>query len=187
MENYYTYAYLREDKTPYYIGKGKCKTQRHLHPGHYVPIPPEERILILKNNISEDEAIKHEIYLISIFGRKDNNTGILRNLTDGGDGKSGWKASKETCDKISKSLMGRKRTPEQIEKHRMSMLGRKLSEEHKRKIGEGGKGKKMSPETIEKMKVAAKKRGNNRAGTKHSQETKEKMRQSHLKRNKETL
>ena len=86
MENYYTYAYLREDKTPYYIGKGKCKTQRHLHPGHYVPIPPEERILILKNNISEDEAIKHEIYLISLFGRKDNNTGILRNLTEGAEG-----------------------------------------------------------------------------------------------------
>jgi hypothetical protein len=62
------------------------------------------------------------------------------------------------------------------------MIGRKLSEEHKRKIGEGGKGKKMSPETIEKMKVAAKKRGNNREGTKHSQETKEKMRQSALKR-----
>ena len=47
MENYYTYAYLRENKTPYYIGKGKCKTQRHLHPGHYVPVPPKERILIL--------------------------------------------------------------------------------------------------------------------------------------------
>tara|TARA_Y100000389_G_C17195080_1_gene380792 strand:- start:54 stop:614 length:561 start_codon:yes stop_codon:yes gene_type:complete len=182
MKNYYTYAYLRENKTPYYIGKGKCKTQRHLHSGHIVPIPPEERILILKTNISEEEAFKHEIYMISVFGRKDNNTGILRNFTDGGDGKSGWKASKETCDKISKSLMGKKRTPQQIEKHRKSMLGRKLSEDHKRKIGEGGKGKKMSPETIERMKIAAKKRGNNKTGKKHSQETKEKMRQSALKR-----
>jgi hypothetical protein len=60
------------------------------------------------------------------------------------------------------------------------MIGRKLSEEHKKKIGEGGKGKKMSPETIEKMKIAAKKRGNNKTGKKHSSETKEKMRQSHL-------
>ena len=180
MNNYYTYAYLREDRTPYYIGKGKGF--RLYVKKRIVPLPSKDRIIYLKRNLTEQEAIKHEIYMISVYGRKDNGTGILRNLTDGGDGKSGWKASKETCNKISQSLKGKKKTPEQIEKHRMSMIGRKLSEEHKRKIGEGGKGKKMSPETIEKMKIAAKKRGNNRTGKTHSPETKEKMRQSALKR-----
>jgi hypothetical protein len=182
MRNYYTYAYLREDTTPYYIGKGKCGSGRHLHKSHHVPIPPKERILILKDNISEEDALKHEIYMISVFGRKDNNTGILRNLTEGGDGKSGWKASKETCDKISKALTGKKRNPETNEKQRIAMTGRKLTDEHKKNISNGVRGTRHSIEAKMNMSIAAKKRGNNREGIKHSDETKEKIRQAALKR-----
>jgi hypothetical protein len=43
----------------------------------------------LKRNLTEEEAFKHEIYMIAIFGRKDNGTGILINLTNGGDGVPG--------------------------------------------------------------------------------------------------
>lgn len=86
MNNYYTYAYLREDGTPYYIGKGKG--YRYIKE-HSVSIPPKERILFLKQNLTEKEAFKHEIYMISVFGRKDIGTGMLRNRTDGGDGCSG--------------------------------------------------------------------------------------------------
>tara|TARA_Y100000385_G_C13087516_1_gene637119 strand:- start:1327 stop:1890 length:564 start_codon:yes stop_codon:yes gene_type:complete len=182
MRNYYTYAYLREDATPYYIGKGKCESGRHLHKNHHAPIPPKERILILKDDISEDDALKHEIYMISVFGRKDNNTGILRNLTDGGDGKSGWKASKETCDKISKALTGKKRNSESNEKQRIAMTGRKLTDEHKKNIANGVRGMRHSIDAKMNMSIAAKKRGNNREGTKHSDETKEKIRQAALKR-----
>jgi hypothetical protein len=176
--NYYTYAYLRNDGTPYYIGKGKCGTQRHLHKGHTVHLPPENRILILKTNISEEEAFRHEKYMIAVLGRKDLGTGILRNLTDGGEGRSGYTLSEETREKLREKNIGRKRTPEQIEKHRKSMTGKKLTKEHRKNIGDGGRGRKMSEQTIERMKVAAKQRGNNRSGTKHSEETKEKMRKS---------
>jgi hypothetical protein len=48
-------------------------------------LPPIERIIILKNNLTEIEALQHEKYMISIFGRKDLGSGILYNKTDGGD------------------------------------------------------------------------------------------------------
>ena len=89
MKKYYTYAYLREDGTPYYIGKGKNERAWSSH-GKWVNIPARERILFLKKDLTEEEAFKHEIYMIDVFGRKDICTGILRNLTNGGDGTSGY-------------------------------------------------------------------------------------------------
>jgi hypothetical protein len=91
---YYTYAYLREDKTPYYIGKGKgyrayVKHWRSKSKGGYFTPPEKDRILILKQNLTEEEAYKHEIYMINVFGRKDLGTGILRNMSDGGEGMKG--------------------------------------------------------------------------------------------------
>jgi hypothetical protein len=88
---YYTYAYLREDGTPYYIGKGKGDRAYRKHfrskvRGGFFSPPPRDRILILKENLTNEEANQHEIYMIAVLGRKDNNTGILRNLTDGGEG-----------------------------------------------------------------------------------------------------
>jgi len=47
MNNYYTYAYLREDGTPYYIGKGKNK--RVYVKARTVPLPIDKsKIIFLK-------------------------------------------------------------------------------------------------------------------------------------------
>lgn len=95
MDNrrFYTYAWLREDGTPYYIGKG---TERRAYRGggrkrNRQPPKDKSRILILKKNLTEEEAFKHEIYMIALYGRKDLGTGILINLTNGGDGIRGLK------------------------------------------------------------------------------------------------
>jgi hypothetical protein len=82
MVKYYTYAYLRPDGTPYYIGKGCGGRMYHPHRG----LCPKDksRILVLKTGLTEDEAYRHEEYLISVYGRKCDGSGILVNLGPGG-------------------------------------------------------------------------------------------------------
>jgi len=101
--NYYTYAFLREDKTPYYIGKGKGNRAYRRRNKSEVRAPRDKsRIIILKQNLTEEEAFKHEIYMIAVFGRVDLGTGILRNRTNGGEGSSGVIRSDEYRKNISK-------------------------------------------------------------------------------------
>ena len=80
--NFYTYMWLREEGTPYYVGKGK--DNRAIRKG----CPPLDQILI-QPHPSEQDAFAAEMFLIAYYGRKDTGTGILRNRTDGGDGTSG--------------------------------------------------------------------------------------------------
>lgn len=99
---YYVYAYLRQDGTPYYIGKGKNDRAWQKY-SHTVAVPTDlSRIQIIKENMDERDALDFEIELISKYGRKDLGTGILRNKTNGGDGTSGHINSPET--KLRKSL-----------------------------------------------------------------------------------
>ena len=105
MKEYYTYAYLREDRTPYYIGKGK---QNRAFRKHNVKRPPKDRIIFLKQNLTEEESFKHEIYMIAILGRIDLKTGILENKNAGGNGSSGKIYSQQEKEKIRQDVLGRK-------------------------------------------------------------------------------
>jgi hypothetical protein len=133
MKEYYTYAYLREDRTPYYVGKGKGNRINDYH-SKFVKVPPKNRRILLKQNLTEKDAFKHEIYMISVFGRKDLGTGILINRTDGGDNPpknnmAGWNKglkmnfTPERGKKISAALKGKSKSKEHIKKVSESMKG----------------------------------------------------------------
>ena len=174
MNEFYTYAYLRKDKTPYYIGKGK--EDRIYSKQKNINLPRDKsRIIYLKQNLTEEEAFKHEIYMIAVFGRKDNGTGILRNKTDGGEGASGAIRGDEFRRKISETLKGHVVLEETRRKICEAQKGKTHSEETKRKMSEAQKGKTSWNKGKTHSEQTRKKISETLKGKTHSEETKKRM------------
>jgi hypothetical protein len=166
---FYVYAHQRlDDNSIFYIGKGTDKrawTKRG-RSNHWKNIVKKAgyRVLSIKDQMSETDAFTLEKYLIVFYGRADLGEGRLVNLTDGGDGTSGYKPSEESKKKMSESQKGivspnkgntyseetRKKLSD-INKGNRNKLGTKLSEESKNKCSESQRGKKLSEETKNKM------------------------------------
>jgi hypothetical protein len=97
----YVYQYVREDGSPYYIGKGTGKRAYNRCKGDVKPLKDKSNVQVIAHNLSDSEASVLEKKLIKLYGRKDIGTGILRNKTDGGDGATGAVRSKEFRDVIA--------------------------------------------------------------------------------------
>jgi hypothetical protein len=135
MSIYYVYAYLRTDGTPYYIGKGSknraFEQHRKNNTGIHTP-KDKSRIVFLENNLTNIGALAIERRLIRWYGRKDLGTGILRNLTDGGEGVLGM--SQLTRDIMSGQRKGIPKTASCKKNMSNAHLGKTHSNESKIKM-----------------------------------------------------
>lgn len=149
----------------------------------------------LYNFKTKEEAIFNEIKTIFEYTLKGYN---LTNLTQGGEGGTGYKFTSEQIEISRKKRIGRKLPPcseERKKKISQANKGRKLTEEqkmkmrayvkteeHKEKLRMSNLGKKLSEETKKKMSERMKKdwaEGKlkaTRKGMKNSESHKEKMR-----------
>lgn len=127
---FYVYGIKDIDGSYFYIGKGSKNRKREtlLLPSNnplkknkinkIIKITgqkPEVKILCIG---FEDYCFNIEKKLIKFYGRRDLNTGILTNMTDGGEGTSGIPREK-------RFWLGKKRSPECINKMRNKLIGRK--------------------------------------------------------------
>jgi hypothetical protein len=168
MNSYYTYAYLRKNGSPYYIGKGKGY-RLYDNKGKNCRLPKDKnRIIKLKQNLTEEEAFKHEVYMIAIFGKKCDGTGILMNIADGGNAPPKMYGDNSPTKRPDvKAKIGAA--------NKISLKGRKIPEEVRRKQSNTWKEKlknnprPMSYYTENLKKMAERNRTNLEKNKKHSE------------------
>lgn len=132
MENFYVYVFLDQRYSgnwnyhdiefkfkPFYVGIGvKYRMTAHFTPYNLNKKSIKNNIVksILNelneypiyykifNNLSKEEAINIEIDMIKYFGKIKNNSGILSNLTDGGEGIRNYNHSVTYVNSLKKKI-----------------------------------------------------------------------------------
>jgi hypothetical protein len=179
----YTYGEYTFEFEPIYVGKGRSsRPKNHLYKfkngktyfykklSSLIGSGHEPMWIIVNNNLTEREAFDEEVKLIKLIGRK-NSGGVLSNLTDGGEGQTGYNHREESKIKISNSL-----------KNNKDWLDKMKSKEHRDKLSKSlmgheghGKGNHRTQEVKDKIRLSVLGDKNHFFGKSHSDELKSVM------------
>jgi len=168
MNNFYIYAHYKLDGTVFYVGKGhgnrayrkygRSQLWKNIVAKHGL------EVRIWADNLSEEAAFAMECEWIKLYGRRDNGTGCLVNMTDGGEGMSN--PSVDTRAKFSAARMGNTYNlgKTATDKHRANLsaaqkgnkycLGNVLTAEHCANISAANKGRTLTTESRAKISAA---------------------------------
>jgi len=179
----YVYRHIRVDKNEvFYIGIGSDsdyyranKFSERNEIWNRIKEKTEVIVEIVSDNIDWGFACELEKELIKKYGRINNKTGILSNMTDGGEGTLNKIISEETRHLLGKGNRGKQRTEESKKRQSESMKGTKKPEGHGDKIRQFRIGKKMSEESKLKISENSKGRSSWNKGLKFSEDSKLKM------------
>ena len=153
-EMYYVYLWLREDRTPYYVGKGK---KYRAYQKHIIGCPPpKDRVVIVKEFEDEDESYLFEEWLIQVYGRKCEG-GILLNTSIGGRKRNSRvrtesefkERQKKTVKKYQQSGKGKETYKKWVEenKEKVREIKKKYQDKNREKINEKQRNSKRKKES----------------------------------------
>ena len=188
---YYVYIYKNPITfDPFYVGKG-CgnRAYSHLEKAKNIRKGSRESLCIVEcrrllkdgfepiieiiiNNLTESEALIIERQFISSFGRRNNNTGILTNMTDGGESFDGLVRTKLHYERIVESRKGYKHSEQTKQKLRKpktfteeshqafieKCVERSNKPEAKQRVSEFFSGKSINDEHKQKISQSMKER-----------------------------
>ena len=163
-KDFYVYLHMKETTNEvFYVGKGndnrfksiknRSKYWKHVAEKHGAIS------YIIAHRLTEQEAFLLEKKLILKYGRRDLGTGSLVNLTEGGEGVSGYIFTPERREQCSRDSTGRKHTKEHKEYMSQIMKGRVFSDETLEKMSKARIGKKLDPIFLESFRLS---RGNSK-------------------------
>ena len=173
MNKFYVYFHINPVKNEiFYVGKGKGNRARSKDRNDDWKKVVEQYgyiINIIEEGLTEQEALDKESFYIKKIGRIDLGKGTLVNKTDGYEGFSGVKKTRESIEKTNTFNkgntyhLGHKHTDET--KRRLSEIskrqigpnkGKKFSDDHKLKLSLAKSGRKLSDEIKKRMSESQK-------------------------------
>lgn len=177
MAAYYVYEHMRKDNgAVFYVGKGKGyrhKSTQGRNKWWWATVNKYGYDSKIRTYL-EDEELAHlvEIELIDQYRRTGKK---LVNMTDGGEGVSGYKYPNDVVAKRAEKQRGQKRPTVSAK-----LKGVPKSVEHRLSLSKSKTGTKASQETRLKMSKTRKGRQSAMLGKKHSEEAKHKISKSLL-------
>lgn len=141
---FYTYVHCDQNGKPFYVGKGKgMRAWSHRGRNKWWKNIAEKRglhVQFLAKNIDEELAFLCEQEAISVFKMRGE---VLCNMTDGGEGSSGFVQTEQAKEKLRAERLGKKRPEISGSNHyyvkypdKKAMLSEQLSKRNSEMRGE---------------------------------------------------
>lgn len=154
---FYTYAHYRPDNSVFYIGKGHGRRawsdkNRNPHWNNVTAKRGDHKVEVLAQWPIEQEAFAHEKFLIWCFRDMGYS---MANITDGGEGPTGYRHTEETKAKLSVHHKRLHNLPEQKAKNSARNKLKMQDLVHKEKVRAGALAYMTKPENRERIRQIA--------------------------------
>jgi hypothetical protein len=162
MPTNYVYVWFRSDGNPFYVGVGRKNRYKSLlrrNPYTLNVVKTEGGIGAVRKVIfavdSWESGCALEQLLIARFGRSNVGTGILTNMTDGGEGTINKVVTERTKRAVAEANRNRVWTNESKTKSSETSKGRQVTIETREKLRVLFKGKRRPSHVLEAMRLGA--------------------------------